>query len=124
MNTHQDLFERNCNLLLQERQVIFAGIVGKNGKLISGGHGQDKHLFDESKNEIMFMEQVLMSSMNKEFDSLLGRVGFTMTKREKVTIVTCSIGSALLFVAIDPRGSIDDIISKMQKIAEDFAILA
>lgn len=120
----QAIFEKNCELILKEKGVIFAGIISKNGKLISGGHKHGTHIFDESKNEIMFMEQVLMNSMNREFDALLGKVGFTMTKRERATIITCAIGTALFFVIADPIASIDDITSRLEKITEEFSILA
>lgn len=116
MSFLQTILEEKCNVLLAEREILFAGIISKTGKLVSGGAKPGIKLVEESEKEMLFMQHVLMSTMNGDFDDGLGRALYTVTKREKLTMVYFTIGVSLFMIAIDPTADIRRTMSKIQRI--------
>ncbi|WP_155991423.1 DUF6659 family protein [Candidatus Nitrosotenuis uzonensis] len=108
-------------MLLQEREILFAGLINKNGKIISGGFKPGINLIGEFEREMVFMEHVLMATMNKDFDGCLGRILYTVSKREKVIMINFSIGSFLFLVAVDPMENVDKEVTKIQKSLDNLA---
>jgi len=119
MSFLQTILEEKCNVLLAEKEIIFAGIISKTGKLVSGGAKPGIKLVEESEKEMLFMQHVLMSTMNNDFDGGLGRALYTVTKREKMTIVYFTIDSSLFMIALDPTADIRRTMSKIQRIIKD-----
>jgi hypothetical protein len=118
----QTILEEKCSALLREKEVLFAGLISKHGKLVSGGFKPGVNLVDELEKEIMFMEHALMATMTRDFDSCLGRVLYTASKREKTTLINFSMGTFLFLVAVDPVEDIEKETNKIQKIINGFAL--
>ena len=116
MNSLETLFEKSCNRLLDEEEILFAGIVEKNGKITCGGFKHNVNLLEKEEAEIMFMEQVLMASMNKEFDNCLGMVEYTASKRKLATLISFPMNSALLLIAAKSGIEIEKEANKIQRI--------
>jgi hypothetical protein len=72
----------------------------------------------------MLMEHVLMATMNKDFDSCLGRILYTISKREKAVIINFSIGAFLFLVAVDPIADVDSKLREIQKRLANIAVCA
>ena len=121
MSSLQTVLEEKCEVLLRERGVLFAGLISKSGKLVSGGFKSGIKIVDESEKEILFMEHVLMATMNNDFDNCFGRVLYTISKREKMTIINFSIDSSLFLIAVDPIDDTKKETSKIQQIIKNFA---
>lgn len=120
----QTVLEEKCSALLKEKEVLFAGIIGKNGKLVSGGFKAEIKLVDEVEREMMFMEHVLMANMNRDFDGSLGRVLYGVLKREKTTLISFSIGAFLFLAAVDPSSDVDRTTNKIRQTLSTFVLNA
>ena len=120
MSSLQTVLEEKCAILLNEREIFFAGLINKSGKLIAGGAKSGITLADEFEREKLFMEHVLMASMNKDFDHCLGHLRYTAAKRENTIMMSFSICSFLFLVITDPRESIEKEASKIEKIIKNF----
>jgi hypothetical protein len=120
----QTLLEEKCAILLKEREISFAGLINKSGRIVAGGFKTGMKLADEFEREKLFLEHVLMASMNKDFDHCLGRIRYTAAKREKTTMMSFSIGSFLFLVVIDPKEDIEKEANKIEKIIKSFISFA
>lgn len=123
MNLLQTILEEKCNALLAENEILFAGIISKTGKLVSGGAKLGVKLVEESEKEMLFMQHVLMSTMNNDFDGGLGRALYTVTKREKMTMIYFTIDSSLFMIAIEPAADIRRTMSKIQRIIKKESLI-
>ena len=123
MSFLQTILEEKCNVLLAEREILFAGIISKTGKLVSGGAKSGIKLVKESEKEMLFMEHVLMATMRNDFDEGLGKVLYTVSKREKMTIINFSVDSSLFLIAIDPAADIRRTMNKIQKIIKKESLI-
>jgi hypothetical protein len=118
------ILEEKCAILLREK-ISFAGLINKSGRLVAGGLKVGlTPIVDEFEREKLFMEYVLMASMRKDFDYCLGRVKYTASKGEKMTMMSFPIGSFLFLVAVDPRIDIEKEANKIEKIIKNFVSFA
>jgi hypothetical protein len=120
MSSLQTILEEKCAILLKESEIFFAGLINKSGRLVAGGHKTGITLADEFEIEKLFMEHVLMASMNRDFDYCLGRLRYTAAKREKTTMLSFSIGSFLFLVVIDPKEDVEKVANKIERIIKNF----
>lgn len=108
---------QKCNLVLQEDNVRFAGIVNRMGKLVAGGFKNGiEPLVDDAELQKMYLELALRVSMRQEFDYCLGPVKYTVSKREKTTVMSFPLDSNILLVSIEPSIPIDMMANKIMKI--------
>ncbi|RJQ26202.1 hypothetical protein C4565_07315 [Candidatus Parcubacteria bacterium] len=124
MSSLQTILEEKCAILLKEREIFFAGLINKSGKLLAGGLKSRINLADEFEREKLFMEHVLMVSMSRDFDHCLGRLRYIAAKREKTIMMSFSIGSFLFLVVIDPKEDVEKEASKIEKIIKNFVSYA
>lgn len=113
----QKIIEKISDALLKENEVFFAGFINKNGRLIAGGFksGMESIVSGQDR-EMLFLEDVLMASFRKEFDDHFGKVRYTVSKREKLTMISFSFESFVLMVSVDSAVSIEQETSKIEKI--------
>lgn len=123
MSSLQSTMEENCATLLKNKQIYFAGLVNKSGKLISGYFKPEMRL-DEFERERMLMSHVLIVSLNRDFDSLLGKMRYTISKREKIDLISFSIGSFLLLVAVDAGMNVESVAVEIERTIKNFISFA
>lgn len=101
-----------------DKEIRFVGIINERGKLLAGGLREGlKPLEDPKDDEMLFMELALRVRMRKEFDKQLGPVKFAMSFREKVIVMSFSIGdSSILYVSADTKLDYGKIPSKILEI--------
>ena len=111
------IFQHKCDLLLQENEIRFAGLINNMGKLVAGGFKEGvQPLEDQAEQQKMFMELALRVSMRMEFDYSLGPVKYSASRREKVVMMSFPINNNVLMVSIVPSIDIDKFAQKILKI--------
>ena len=109
--------ENNCNKLLSNDQVRFAGIVNKLGNLIAGGFKDGTNPFEtDEKCRMMYMQMALEISMRREFDSSLGIVNYIASKRANALMISIPIDENLLLISAVSSASTDKIVDKALQI--------
>lgn len=103
--------ENNCNELLSNEQVRFAGIVNKMGNLIAGGFKDGINPFEtDEKCRMMYMQMTLELSMRREFNSSLGVVNYIASKRENALMISVPINDNLLLISTVPSTLTDKMV--------------
>ncbi len=107
-------FQQSCDLILQEKEVRFAGLINNMGNLVAGGFKDGiKPLEDEAEQRKMFMELALRVSMRMEFDYSLGPVKYSASRREKAVMLSFPINNNVLLVSTEPSVDIDQFAQKI-----------
>ena len=116
------LYGQKCDQLLNEPEIRFAGIVDKNGKLISGGfkEGLIPHEGDETRLQ-SFLEFVSKASIRKEYDESLGPINYLAARRDKAVLVSFPfpITQILLLISAEPTANIESLARKVVDIFTD-----
>ena len=95
-----DLVSKKCNLLLQEKEIRFAGFIDKMGNLIVGGSKEEgvTALEDEYERQKMCMELALRVSMREDFDHSLGPVLYSTSQRKNAVIMSFPLETCILLI--------------------------
>jgi len=116
------LYDKKCNQLLGESEIRFAGIVDKDGKLVSGGfkEGLTPYEDDEAKLQAFF-EFVSKASIRKEFDESLGPINFIAARRDKAVLVSFPfpVTQILLLISAEPTVNIEILAKKVIQMFTD-----
>lgn len=96
-------FEKICNKILElDPKIRFVGIISELGKLqIGKTRPEVKFLIDDIGQEMLFMEVALRVRMRHEFDISLGPVDFTISQRDKVTVMSLPYKNQVLYVSTE-----------------------
>ena len=121
-DTTLKLYGEKCDLLLLESEIRFAGIVDKDGQLISGGfkEGLTPYEGDETKLQ-SFLDFVSKASIRKEFDESLGPINYLAARRDKAVLVSFPfpISQILLLISAEPTANIENLAKKVVEIFTD-----
>lgn len=116
------LYGEKCAELLKQPEIRFAGIVDKDGKLISGGfkEGLIPHEGDETRLQ-SFLEFVSKASIRKEYDESLGPINYLAARRDKAVLVSFPfpITQILLLISAEPSANIENLAKKVVSIFTD-----
>ena len=116
------LYDKKCKQLLQESEIRFAGIVDKDGNLVSGGfkEGISPHEGDETRLQ-NFLEFVSKASIRKEYDQSLGPINYLAARRDKAVLVSFPfpITQILLLVSAEPTANIESLARRVVEIFTD-----
>jgi len=113
-------YQKQCKKILSEPEIRFAGIISEMGKLIAGGFKKGIiPLEDDSGRQKIYMELALRVATRREFDSSMGRVKYSVSRREKVVAMSFPLKNCILMVIAEPSANIDRlayrIIQKLDK---------
>ena len=113
------LYDEKCSILLKEPEIRFAGIVDKDGKLISGGFkvGIKPHEGDETKLH-SFLQIVSNFSIRKDYDESLGPINYLAARRDKAVLVSFPfpISQILLLISAEPSANNENLAKKVVEI--------
>ena len=116
------LYNKKCQKLLEQSEIRFAGIVDKDGQLVSGGfkEGILPHEGDETKLQ-SFLEFVSKASIRKEYDESLGPINYLAARRDKAVLVSFPfpITKILLLISAEPTVNIETLAKKVVEIFTD-----
>jgi predicted regulator of Ras-like GTPase activity (Roadblock/LC7/MglB family) len=109
-------YQKQCEKILSEPEIRFAGIVSEMGKLIAGGFKKGiVPLEDDSERQKLFMELALRVATRREFDSSMGRVKYSAARREKVVMMSFPLKNCILMVVAEPQVNIDRLAYRIIK---------
>ena len=109
--------QQKCELLLQDPEIRFAGLLDPMGNLVAGGFKTGvEPLKDQNEAKKMFIEAVLRQRTREEFDYNLGPVQYGAARRKNAVIMSFPIGKNVLFTAAEPFVEIDKTARKIMKI--------
>ena len=100
-----------------DSKIRFAGIINERGRLTAGGMKEGiQSLESERYDETLFMELALRVKMRREFDSQLGKVEFSMSKRGRTLAMSFPIGEDTLYVYAEPDADYKELPTKIIEI--------
>lgn len=116
------LYDEKCNQILKESEIRFAGIVDKEGKLVTGGFkdGISPHEGDETRLQ-SFLEFVSKASIRKEYDESLGPINYLAARRDKAVLVSFPfpVTQMLLLISAEPTANIENLARRVVEIFSD-----
>lgn len=116
------LYGEKCNQILKESEIRFAGIVDKEGNLVTGGfkEGISPHEGDETRLQ-SFLEFVSKASIRKEYDESLGPINYLAARRDKAVLVSFPfpVTQMLLLISAEPTANIENLARRVVEIFSD-----
>ncbi|MBT4327647.1 MAG: hypothetical protein HOD60_12220 [Candidatus Nitrosopelagicus sp.] len=116
------LYAEKCNRLLTESEIRFAGIVDKDGQLISGGFKEGLIPYEDDETRLQsFLEFVSKASIRTEYDESLGPINYLAARRDKAVLVSFPfpITQVLLLISAEPTANIENLAKKVVEIFTD-----
>jgi len=111
------IFQKKCNILLQEDEIRFAGLINGMGRMVAGGFKKGVlPLEDDAERQKMYMELALRVSMRMEFDYSLGKVKYSASRREKAVMMSFPINNNVLLISAESDVEIDKTAKKVMKL--------
>ncbi len=109
-------YQMQCERILSLSEIRFAGIISEMGKLIAGGFKTGIiPLEDDSERQKLFIELALRVSTRREFDSSMGRVKYSASRREKVVMMSFPLKNCILMISAEFNVNIDRLAYKIIK---------
>ena len=113
------MYGDKCARLLDEDEIRFAGIVDKDGCLVTGGFkdGLTPHEGDETRLNTFFAF-VSSISIRKEYDQSLGPINYLAARRDKAVLVSFPfpVTQMLLLISAEPAVDIENLAGKVVEI--------
>ena len=97
-------YEKICTEMYKfDRRVRYAAILDETGRQIAGGMRRGIPSLEPQSEDLRLIATITIQlSTDKTWDRFFGRSQYTFIKREKVNILTFSIGNKLLLVSTEP----------------------
>lgn len=104
----RDEYEKICALILEDAEIRFCGFIDVNADVIVSKtrEGLEPMETDGNRQKI-YHDLVARITRRKTFDSNLGRVKYSASRREKVVMMSFPIGDDVVMVMADPNINID-----------------
>ena len=112
--------EETCLKLYKIQGIHFAGIINSKGKLIAGGFCSKKIPYEKEKLSMIFLELYLDYSMRRDFDSVLGKIGYMTTRREQTNVTTIPFNEDLILIFSDPEVNAEDLVMISKNFFKNF----
>jgi hypothetical protein len=97
-------YEKICTEMYKfDRHVRYAAILDETGRQIAGGMRKGILSLEPQSEDLRLIANITIQlSTDKTWDKFFGRSQYTFIKREKVNILTFSLGNKLLLVSTEP----------------------
>ena len=107
-NFDQNEYDVKCKKILEDPEILFAGLLDGSGILLAGGHKQgiSSELTDEQHRSIS-TELASRVTKRKKFNSELGHVKYSASRREKVVIMSFPIYDKVVMIIAESHINID-----------------
>ena len=101
-------YEKKCREILNDPEVKFAGLLDESGSLLEGGYkpGINPRVTEE-QHQIICQELASRVAKRKKFDSELGKVKYSASRREHVVIMSFPIYEKVIMIVAEPNVNID-----------------
>ena len=97
-------YEKVCTEMYKfDRRIRYSAILDETGRQIAGGMRRGIPSLEPQSEDLRLIANITIQlSTDKTWDRFFGRSQYTFIKREKVNILTFSIGNKLLLVSTEP----------------------
>ena len=101
-------YEKRCQDILEDDEVRFAGLLDEFGKLLAGGYKQNINpRLTEEQHDSVCKELAGRVAKRKKYDTELGRVKYSASRREHVVIMSFPIYEKVIMIVAEPHVNID-----------------
>jgi hypothetical protein len=103
-----------------DRNIRFVGVVNSRGEVIEGGfqHGVQP-LLEGTDEQQMYIQSLSNMTMLQNYSDRLGKVRYSITEHEKVTLMTFPLDDGILCVSASPKADINKIRNKVSKVIKE-----
>jgi hypothetical protein len=103
-----------------DRNIRFVGVVNSRGEVIEGGfqHGVQP-LLEGTDEQQMYIQSLSNMMMFQNYSNRLGKVRYSITEHEKVTLMTFPLDDGILCVSASPKANINKIRNKVSKVIKE-----
>jgi hypothetical protein len=103
-----------------DRNIRFVGVVNSRGEVIEGGfqHGVQP-LLEGTDEQHMYIQSLSNMTMFQNYSDRLGKVRYSITEHEKVTLMTFPLDDGILCVSASPKADINKIRNKVSKVIKE-----
>ncbi len=107
-NFDQTEYDIKCKKILEDPEILFAGLLDGFGTLLADGHKQgiSSELTDEQHLSIS-TELASRVTKRKKFNSELGHVKYSASRREKIVIMSFPIYDKVVMIIAESHINID-----------------
>jgi hypothetical protein len=100
-----------------DRNIRFVGIVNTKGEVIEGGFQQGiQPLLDGTDEQQMYVQSLANMTTLQQFSNRLGKVRYSITEHDKVTLLTVPLEDGILCVSASSRANPLRIRDKVLKV--------
>ena len=101
-------YEKRCQDILEDTEVRFAALLDEFGKILAGGLKENTIIkLTDSQMDSICKELAARVEKRKKYDIELGRVKYSMSRREHVVIMSFPIYEKVIMVVAEPNVNID-----------------
>ena len=101
-------YEKRCQELLEDDEIRFAGLLDEFGKLLAGGYNKDVDpKLTKEQHDTVCKELAASVEKRKKYDTELGRVKYSASRREHVVIMSFPIYEKVIMIVAEPNVNID-----------------
>jgi hypothetical protein len=103
-----------------DRNIRFVGVVNSRGEVIEGGfqHGVQP-LLEGTDEQQMYIQSLSNMTMFQNYSDRLGKVRYSITEHEKVTLMTFPLDDGILCVSASPKANINKIRNNVSKVIKE-----
>ena len=103
-----------------DRNIRFVGVVNSRGEVIEGGfqHGVQP-LLEGTDEQHMYIQSLSNMTMFQNYSDRLGKVRYSITEHENVTLMTFPLDDGILCVSASPKADINKIRNKVSKVIKE-----
>ncbi|MEX2191788.1 MAG: DUF6659 family protein [Nitrosarchaeum sp.] len=107
-------YEKRCQDILEDDEVRFAGLLDEFGKLLAGGYKQNINpRLTEEQHDSVCKELASRVAKRKKYDTELGHVKYSASRREHVVIMSFPIYEKVIMIVAEPHVNIDRLSFKI-----------
>jgi len=101
-------YKQKCQDILDDVEIRFAGLLDESGTILAGGHkpGMDIRLTEEQLSSVC-KELASRVAKRKKFDTELGYVKYSASRREHVVIMSFPIYEKVIMIVAESNVNID-----------------
>ena len=101
-------------------EVQFAGIINNKGRLIAGGFCSESVQIEKEKLSMIFLELFLDYTMRRDSDSILGKISYMTTYRQKTKVTTIPFNEHLILIFSEPNTKAEDLVKKSNVVFKNY----